>query len=250
LCIMSLFSFFALNQWHGGFSNNMRYFLPALPFLALLAAEAWRQIGPARMLWHPAALAIGIAALPLVTFALATSGRTASTAVVMTLSRASLLVFGALLLLSATYLSAGQLRARLKPALQFTTLVGFAIACGWGYLVDSPRSQALRDTREQLGRQFSAIEENALVIAASVGPFHFQLQREGAVLSMISKPEDVDVGLIEAAFRAGRPIYVYPEPAAEEVIAALGPGYVVEPVQNLPAGLYELERSIGTDPST
>jgi 4-amino-4-deoxy-L-arabinose transferase-like glycosyltransferase len=245
LCAMSLFAFFALNQWHGGFSHNMRYFLPALPFLALLTADAWREIGPARVPWHPAFLAAGIVALPVVTFALATSGRTLPTAAAMALSRASLLVFGASLLLSAMYLSVRQWRSQLKQALHFTTMVGFAAALAWGYFVDTARSQVSRSARQQISQSFSAIEGNALVISLGVGPFYFHLQREGAVLSMISGREDVDVDLVEAALRAKRPIYIYPELAAEEVIAALGPGYVAEPVQRLPAGLCRLERSTG-----
>ena len=38
------FAFFAINQWHGGQSTNMRYFSTQLPYLAILAAAAWREI--------------------------------------------------------------------------------------------------------------------------------------------------------------------------------------------------------------
>ena len=38
---MAVYSYFA---WHGGQAVNLRYFVPILPFLAILAAYAWRQI--------------------------------------------------------------------------------------------------------------------------------------------------------------------------------------------------------------
>lgn len=37
-------AFYALNQWHAGFSLTMRYFLPAVPALALLAAVALTEL--------------------------------------------------------------------------------------------------------------------------------------------------------------------------------------------------------------
>jgi hypothetical protein len=126
-------------------------------------------------------------------------------------------------------------------------LVGFASAFVSGYLVDTARSQVIRSVRHELSLSFFAIPKNPLVIAFGISPFYFHLQREGGLLSMLNRRDDVDVNLLEAAFRAGRPIYLYTERAAEKVTAALGPGYVAEPVKDLPAGLYKLERSIGTD---
>lgn len=40
LAIAAPVAFYALNQWHGGGSYNMRYFLPATPFIAMLCAAA------------------------------------------------------------------------------------------------------------------------------------------------------------------------------------------------------------------
>jgi hypothetical protein len=36
--------FYARTSWHGGMALNLRYFCPALPFLAVLAAYAWRAL--------------------------------------------------------------------------------------------------------------------------------------------------------------------------------------------------------------
>ncbi|WP_306120149.1 MULTISPECIES: hypothetical protein [unclassified Roseitalea] len=44
-------TFYSLNQWHGGYASAMRYFLPALPFLAILSALALRRIAASAPLW-------------------------------------------------------------------------------------------------------------------------------------------------------------------------------------------------------
>ncbi len=50
LCLLAIaapISFYALNQWHGGGSYNMRYFIPALPFIAILSAVAITRLADA-----------------------------------------------------------------------------------------------------------------------------------------------------------------------------------------------------------
>ncbi|MEM9619918.1 MAG: hypothetical protein AAF936_18340 [Pseudomonadota bacterium] len=47
LCLLAIaapITFYALKQWHGGGSYNMRYFIPALPFIAILCAVGLRDI--------------------------------------------------------------------------------------------------------------------------------------------------------------------------------------------------------------
>ncbi|MEO1241136.1 MAG: hypothetical protein AAFX54_04455 [Pseudomonadota bacterium] len=47
LCLLAIaapVSFYAMKQWHGGGSYNMRYFIPALPFIAILCAAGMRDI--------------------------------------------------------------------------------------------------------------------------------------------------------------------------------------------------------------
>ncbi len=45
--------FYSLNQWHGGYSFSMRYFLPALPFVAILAGHGLRgALGADRTHWR------------------------------------------------------------------------------------------------------------------------------------------------------------------------------------------------------
>ncbi len=47
LCLFAIaapVAFYSINQWHGGGSYNMRYFIPALPFISILSAVALREI--------------------------------------------------------------------------------------------------------------------------------------------------------------------------------------------------------------
>ncbi len=47
LIILAPICFYALKQWHGGGAYNMRYFLPALPFISILAAYTLLKIAAA-----------------------------------------------------------------------------------------------------------------------------------------------------------------------------------------------------------
>lgn len=44
LAIAAPVSFYAMNEWHGGGSYSMRYFIPALPFLAILASDGFLSL--------------------------------------------------------------------------------------------------------------------------------------------------------------------------------------------------------------
>jgi hypothetical protein len=49
-CFLGVYSYFA---WHGGLCLNLRYLVPTLPFAAILAAYAWRELKftPSRSWW-------------------------------------------------------------------------------------------------------------------------------------------------------------------------------------------------------
>ncbi|MEM8936382.1 MAG: hypothetical protein AAGC77_08255 [Pseudomonadota bacterium] len=65
LSIAAPIVFYSLNQWHGGGSYNMRYFIPALPFIAMLSAVTLRHIAgalgePTRPYWLGGATLAGL----------------------------------------------------------------------------------------------------------------------------------------------------------------------------------------------
>ena len=44
MVIAATVGFYSLTQWHGGYSFDMRYFLPALPFLAILSVDGFTSL--------------------------------------------------------------------------------------------------------------------------------------------------------------------------------------------------------------
>ena len=54
---------FALSSWHGGQCLNLRYFLPALPFTAILGAWALQRLAAGRTAWGVAAGGVAVGAL-------------------------------------------------------------------------------------------------------------------------------------------------------------------------------------------
>lgn len=59
LMIVGVISFFSMNAWHGGMTFNMRYFLPALPFIALMSADGLSRFRPV-MKSHPNLMLRGV----------------------------------------------------------------------------------------------------------------------------------------------------------------------------------------------
>ncbi len=68
LCLLAISApvvFYALNQWHGGGSYNMRYFMPALPFLSILSAAGLFQLTERAVIFRQTVLLIIFAAAAL-----------------------------------------------------------------------------------------------------------------------------------------------------------------------------------------
>jgi 4-amino-4-deoxy-L-arabinose transferase-like glycosyltransferase len=63
-CFIGVYSYFA---WHGGQCLNLRYLIPTLPFVAILAAYAWKELTHSlnRRWWLIGFVAFGIAVLAL-----------------------------------------------------------------------------------------------------------------------------------------------------------------------------------------
>jgi len=63
-CFIGVYSYFA---WHGGLCLNLRYLVPTLPFVAILAAYAWRELTNSlnRSWWLIGVVAFAIAVLVL-----------------------------------------------------------------------------------------------------------------------------------------------------------------------------------------
>lgn len=78
LCLLAVaapVAFYALNQWHGGGSYNMRYFLPTTPFIAVLAAAGLAPVMAAAKVSARRALLLALLAAGIAYFSLQEIGR-------------------------------------------------------------------------------------------------------------------------------------------------------------------------------
>lgn len=150
--LIGLYSFFA---WDGGLALNQRYFVPALPMLAILAATGLRSLLARTGARAPELLLAG--ALSLATWiGLAESGRFDYPRQSLLLLDLPLLVAGALLAVLAAVGLAARLGWR-RPSLTRLAAGLAATAVVWGGLsawaYDLPRTLAYRRLHANLGTQ-------------------------------------------------------------------------------------------------
>ncbi|MDX1484462.1 MAG: hypothetical protein R3229_08275 [Alphaproteobacteria bacterium] len=212
-CLLALawYTFYGVNQWHGGSGTNVRYFLPTLPFVSILAALAWRELAPewsiqgrqTRWLWF-ILVAIGLALallflsvkpiLPV--FFLLGGGR---------------LLFLIAVGLSVVLLLLPNLGPYLKrAAILFYTLC-LAVAFFGAYFADLYLSQDRRYAHAERMRQYSYefLEPNALVITLAISRFYQHLARpEGMLARGLDASTSIDFSLIDWALDQGRPVYI------------------------------------------
>lgn len=207
------FTFFALNQWHGGQSNNMRYFTPMLPFIAILAADAWHRLG------------IGDRQRP----PLGRRGRillatVAAAAILAGISGPDHLAFAFLVGLGKGVFLAGLCMAFailalpraswLRPAARGLFLTGLLVAFMSAYLHDVRISHIKRawylDQRVGCAR----IEANALVVSHLPRLYYCHFLRQGGSLAVYHlKGRSLGRDLIGRALAASRPVYTDPDTA-------------------------------------
>ena len=217
-----VYSYFA---WHGGASLNLRYFVPALPFLAILTAYAWSVIAQELPVpWRRRLTVMGaVLAVLFFVFLFPPSlpmDRQAFFFLTLPLGLAC-----GLLVLVAIHLWGGprQRRAVRGPAVAVLTLgLVWSGLVAFGY--DLPRSYMLRknysETYRAVARHF---EPESVLFAYSVDPFFGLLEQEQVRLA---QPPFDNFNDFEALARfhldAGRPIYIWSTPTWEREMAARG----------------------------
>jgi len=224
----------------------MRYFLPTLPFLSILAAVAWREIGThesARASW-PLTGAVAVLMTAWIAYRLSQTDREAF------LFTGHLVIPGALFMAAAVIALLWISTPVLRPRLRQSATVVFAAGLAWaGYtslLFDPLVAQVQRRAVAANYRAFSAIETNAHVVAEAAESFLFQLQRKDATLAVYARNRTpVDFDLIEAALRRDRPVYLQSSAVADAVTA--DGRYMVTPLSNDPKGLFRITRISATD---
>jgi hypothetical protein len=217
LFMLPFLTFFALDTWHGGAGNNMRYFLHFVPVLAILSAVALREIAevPGR---RPGVAAAGQVALLVVVFAyVAWRGFSFGFAFENTLPIA---IFLAISVLAAAFLVApAHLRATAASALYGLAMLGLVTAFLSAWLFDLQVSQRERRLNSDMQVLADRLPADALVVTFITSYAGYRLNQPPA---MTAKAEyatrEFDVGLVAHAFAVGRPVYAQSLRLAEAMV--------------------------------
>ncbi len=208
LAIGAYVTIYGYQRWHGGMSMNMRYFLPLLPFAAILGAEAWQALGAEltdRRRKILAAAGLGSAAVwvPLI------------------LSDPTLGIEPVLLgmpLLIATALAVFLL-LRLSPAPRIASLAdgggflliaaGFAWAASAALVYDLPRSTFTRAVNHRVGMEARAVVGPDPIVFARYANRVSVLIADGVPLAFPRNDDFADFGrLLNWNIDAGRNVYL------------------------------------------
>lgn len=197
---------FLPSQWHGGLGSNMRYFLPVVPLLSVLAARLWtgmlesvRGPGAEVVLWLPAgaALVVGwIVARP--------SGLGGAEQILPVYAFAAMAGLAALSNLPP--------RGRAGRVARALAWRGFLVAAGMAFLLgpvlDVSKSQLHRAETAGSAQQIAALPGPALVIAPPEMAFDL-LGRPGYLVAVPDRITDrVDPGFVKRVLASGRRVFV------------------------------------------
>jgi len=244
------FAFFGINQWHGGQSTNMRYFSTQLPYLAILAAAAWREIqvhggidrtaGPA----HKATIfgigpGIGISlGIGMVGFILVwTNLELVAQLYLIGLGR---WLFYLALMVAAMVLLSPSTRLILPIArgvLYLTLAFGFYGVIGHDLRISYLKRSWYLENKSDCKN----IEQGALVITHLPSLYYCHLGRPGARLALF-KPVDkfIDYPMIDRVLSRGNAVYVSPK--TKDAMATQPPAarYLVRAEPKVGGGLYQV----------
>jgi 4-amino-4-deoxy-L-arabinose transferase-like glycosyltransferase len=234
---------FAPTQWYGGLANNMRYLTPALPFLAILAAIAWREVTAGGVKHWPwlsfAALVFSVVLM--VAWNRANEHLGLSQAFIFGSGLSWLAGF--ILALSIAWFLAPRYKSTLRPVLLVTVQMSFMCAFVAAYAIDLGVNTERRENSLQAAARVSYIEPNSHVVGYPLEVFAFQISRPEATLAIYNGAvNSADIEFVERALDQGRPVYIAPLQLTRIFHRALEQaGYRFEP------GGLRLERSVSPE---
>lgn len=210
LCLLAIaapITFYALNQWFGGGSYNLRYFIPTLPFIAILSAAALHDLTKvAGSVSRPVLLFAGVSAAGLYV-----GMQALGQAVPSLYAPAALYPQWIIAFLCACFV-VSFLHFR-RPTIAKATLVVSSFALIYGALVsladESGHEKARAELRGYAQVISSALPQNALVLT-TLPVLTMHAQHNGTSI-MIPLEDNIDetIRATDAFARAGRCIYFH-----------------------------------------
>ncbi|MEM1345439.1 MAG: hypothetical protein AAGI34_12785, partial [Pseudomonadota bacterium] len=225
--------------WHGGAGNNLRYFLPLLPWLALLCAYGLRELS--RLGARPFSVAlwalVGLGALVVGVLIWDQQGIALAASLQQRLPQWLML---ALAFMGAATALVGRTRAAaLASVTAGLTVTALILAGVLGNLFDLSQSQRVRTYYQAREAHFAPLPAPSLVLSANPPAFLFQLRRENAFQARLPRDADrltdADLALVETALGAGYRVFVADASRAARIAATLG---AHESVVAIPASLF------------
>lgn len=221
---------FVLRQWHGGYGHNLRYLLPALPWLALLCALVLERLAARSGPLPPRGVMLALTAGALLVAA----------PMLLLPDRADLLIgyrlppwllgLGVGLALAAGLRGgAGRGAAQAAQVVAFAGL-GFAAASAWGH--DVARTVHQRALTETVTRLYDdALPGPALAISTPIWWAHTGLLTQSDVVLAPWHPTSAAFGpdLVHRAIDAGLTVVSF-QPHATETLVSADPSLAARPL--------------------
>ncbi len=195
---------YVLREWHGGFSLNMRYFLPVVPLLAILAADLWCRL--CKEADAPVWLGV-IGALCGVLIIQVWNAFVPYTVVSaqQILSYVSFLLITFVLVLATLPSLPQPLMGRIGAG---AVAMGFGLAATYGALYDVSVAQHTRSIIKETDREMADIEGPALFYGQAVN-YASQFERPDRIIGAPDRISlAIDVGLLTRALAAEYRVFV------------------------------------------
>jgi len=230
LCLLAIaapVTFYAMTEWHGGSAYNLRYFMPALPFVAILSAVALSRLSGAggvrlRALLIAAILAFGafLAADEL--------ARLDPSFVVPAALYPQSAIFGILLFSTLVFVFSQRLRNQARRATLAIALFAIAYGAAVNFRDEVSHEKARASQFAQARLIAGKLQPNSLFLSDRE-ILGIEAARNGAtIMNVFTGSPEISAAAISAYAEAGRCVYMQGPSVSEYVSRGLAPGAIAE----------------------
>lgn len=250
LCLLALAIWtapFALKHWHGNSGTTMRYFLPMLAPLAVLAAIAWKEIGPGRN-WR---IALAAVAGTLIVWIGLETGDGHALPYLLQVPLADVVAV-TLLALSLALIGFDRIGSRHRDAIASAVrgvfVLGLVVAFVSAYVFDILATQSVRAAFRQAAAATEELPAESLLFSYTPAFSDVRFNRPPRMTVRANTYDiRIDPDLVAYAFESGRRVFAQDRHLAEAILAtgAAADLVVLDKTRNLE--LIELLPPAGTE---